>query len=259
MRRLILAGWVLAGAVLGQNVKFDVASIRPAEQGIRRSFSGGPGTADPTRYTAISAALSDILVDAYGVGIDQISAPAWMDTARFNINANIPKGATREQFREMLQNLLEERFRLTAHHEKKNFMVYEMTIAKSGLKMKPSAEDPNAAPPEYGLDGIIVLRRSSKDGLVTVDMPQMTLPDVVRALKRLGVRVVDKTGLTGRYNFDLIYEPPGSRSLNEIQANPAPPDFLSAIEKQLGLHLQKVSAPLDFVVVDHADKVPTQN
>jgi uncharacterized protein (TIGR03435 family) len=199
------------------------------------------------------------LVDAYGVSIDQISAPAWMDTARFNVNANVPKGATREQFREMLQNLLEERFHLTAHHEKKNFMVYEMTIAKAGLKMKPSAKDPTAVPPEYGLDGIIVLHRVIKDGVTTIDMPQMTLADIVKALKRLGVRVVDKTGLTGRYDFDLIYEPSGGRSLQELQADPATPDFLSAVEKQLGLHLQKVSAPLDFVVVDHADKVPTPN
>jgi uncharacterized protein (TIGR03435 family) len=76
----------------------------------------------------------------------QIAGPDWMSGARFDIAATIRKDVTKEQFRAMLRNLLAERFKLKAHHEKREMAVYSLVVGKNGPKMKESAEDPAPKP-----------------------------------------------------------------------------------------------------------------
>jgi uncharacterized protein (TIGR03435 family) len=254
-----LVGFFFAiGLAFGQaqaKLEFEVASIRASQPGTRRAFSGGPSTTDPTRYTAVGAILEDILVDAYGLGVDRMSVPEWMATSRdhFELVAKVPEGATREQFRIMFQNLLAERFHLAAHLEKRNFTVYELTVAKGGLKMKESVADPNAPAPPAPV-------RANKDGVVSVTGSQLSMADIAKEFKRSGATIIDKTGLTGTYDLRLAYDQQtGGRSADEIRANPATQEFINAVQKQLGLQLQRTTPPLDFLVVDHADKAPTPN
>jgi uncharacterized protein (TIGR03435 family) len=106
---------------------------------------GGTGTPDPGQITYKDIALSTLITETYGVRSDKVSGRGWPYAQRFDIIAKIPAGATPEQFKLMLQNLLAERFNLQFHHESRILPVYALTVAKSGLKMKDSSK---AEPPE---------------------------------------------------------------------------------------------------------------
>lgn len=101
---------------------FEVASVRTYSQqeGIRTGASGGPGTRDPGRYSGRGMALHYYLCVAFDHATpdcqDRVLGPGWIDTERYDIAANVPQGASKEQFQAMLQNLLVERFKLVVHH-----------------------------------------------------------------------------------------------------------------------------------------------
>src|SRR6202050_2161745 len=137
---------------------FEVAPIKPAAPpaasmgpgggmkiAIRMGSQGGPGTSDPGQITYSSMPIKSLLVTAYGVKTYQVSGPSWMDTERFDIVAKVPPGATKDDVKLMLQNLLAERFKLTLHREKKELPMYALMVAKNGPKLKESPpDDPDA-------------------------------------------------------------------------------------------------------------------
>src|SRR5882672_3448256 len=100
---------------------FEVASVKPAAsgRGVATVVRGGPGSADPGLATLENIDLFSLVTMAYGVRRYEISAPDWLGSTRFSITARVPQGATVEQYRQMLQRLLPERFQLTLHHERK--------------------------------------------------------------------------------------------------------------------------------------------
>jgi uncharacterized protein (TIGR03435 family) len=109
------------GATPAQPV-FEAASVKvaaPVAGSRRPKFSGGPGTPDPSRIDYQGVTLGSLVQGAYNLPFYQLSAPAWINSERYDISAKIPEGATEEQFRQMLQNLLAERFKLAAHREAK--------------------------------------------------------------------------------------------------------------------------------------------
>ena len=241
----ILLTAFLCSAALGQGTdakpQFDVASIKPAALptgGFIRIGppSGGPGTADPTRYSASGVPLIALVMRAFNVQPYQLQTPAWLFTERFEINAKIPEGATKEQFQLMLQNLLEDRFKMVAHREKKESQVYELVVGKSGHKMKESVEEPPkegvaAGPPplppggpgqmQMGKDGFPVLPPGAGrggGGPMFMMMPgrakmtaiQLSMDQLVTSLSnQLGKPVTDGTGLKGKYDFTLYFSPEG--------------------------------------------------
>lgn len=152
------------GQAAQESPTFEVASVKPAEPPpagqMRVMMRGGPGSADPGQLTYTNVTLKNVLMNAYAVKGYQISGPKWPDSERFDIVAKIPKGATKEQFQLMLQNLLAERFKLTLHHEKKELPMYALVVGKGGSKMKESVEEDATAPgaalpptPPPGSDG----------------------------------------------------------------------------------------------------------
>jgi uncharacterized protein (TIGR03435 family) len=119
---------------------FEAASVKvtaPAD-GLpgRPRISGGPGSSDPGRIDYQSMTLGSVVQRAYDLPFYRLSAPAWFNTERHDIHATIPEGATEEQFRQMLQNLLAERFKLVAHREAREMLVDELTVARGGPKFK---------------------------------------------------------------------------------------------------------------------------
>src|SRR5258706_15278617 len=148
MIRAIVAILVVCSAVCAQQpdsaLTFEVASIKPAappEMGMMRVGSrGGPGTGDPTRFTASNFSLSNLITTAYDLRPYQLTAPSWVNSERFDVVAKVPEGATKEQFRAMLQNLLVERFKLVIHRETKELPVFELVVGKGGPKFKESAD-----------------------------------------------------------------------------------------------------------------------
>jgi uncharacterized protein (TIGR03435 family) len=198
----------------------------------------------------------------------------------------------------MMLNLLKERLGLTYHRETKEFTVYELTIAKGGSKLKP-AEPANGEPPPRprpgepgrGLardkdgfpelpPGRLGLAQVPNNGRAMLSVRMMSMKDIAQMLGlRIGsAHVVDKTGLTGEYDFKIEFSsvglagpaglpalpPPARDSANsaagpiEGASDPAP-DIFTAVERQLGLKLTKGKAPLDVIVIDRIEKVPTEN
>ena len=139
----LLLGAAAMAQTPGPKLVFEVASVRPAGPNpdipIPQMFltKGGPGTPDPGQINYSNVPMRELLRQAYGFNqMYQLSAPAWMENARFDIVAKVPAGATRDDFKVMLQNLLAERFDLVVHHETRDLPGYEMTVAKGGLKVK---------------------------------------------------------------------------------------------------------------------------
>ncbi len=134
-------------------LEFEVASVKasapPAGNGtIRLGQQGGPGSSNPGRVTYAFSTIRDLMVDAYGIGRSQITGgPNWLHSERFDIVAKAPAGATKEQVKVMLQNLLAERFKLTLHHENKELSMYALVVGAKGHKLKDSASLTLLPPP----------------------------------------------------------------------------------------------------------------
>jgi uncharacterized protein (TIGR03435 family) len=290
---LALSSLAIAFGQLERGPAFEVASVRPSPTpapGARVFYGpprGGPGTSDPGLMTWRAASLLSILMAAYDVQAFQISGPDWAPTTRYDIIAKVPAGMTRAQVGMMWQTLLRDRLGVAVHHASKEFQVYELTVARDGPKMKetdlPSTAEPfdfAAGAPKFGGNGALEI---SGTGSVVTVMPAatgatarlaakgFTMPDLAARLGGWTSHpVVDRTGLWGRFDFVVEFTPDVSR----IQPPPgvaAPPaaggdgatdpgsDAAYALEKQLGLKLTQSKSTLDVIVVDRAEKTPTEN
>jgi len=287
-----------------ESLSFEVASVKPAAppSADGRMFfgsRGGPGTPDPGQITWTNATLKTLLTIAYDVKNYQVNGPGWIDTERYDIIAKVPEGATKEQVGVMWQNLLKERFGMVVHHESKEFQVDQLQVARGGSKLKETTLDPNAPPPPPPTGPPQGPPKMDKDGFPEMNGPGLmmmiqmgatgapvghmvaraqTLSQLATTLgMQLNRPVVDQTGLTGKYDFNLEYMP----DLSRMPPPPGgPPGFVgpgpasgapagdasepgsnlaAAIQQQLGLRLVSGKAKLDVVVVDKAEKVPTEN
>ena len=218
----------------------------------------------------------------------QFVAPSWLSDVRVDISAKVAEGTTKEQANVMMQNLIIERFRAQVHRETRDLPSYELVIAKGGLKMKesdqsiPTPADPKSAeggPPRVasvkGPDGLPLLAPGRK-GMVIMGMGMGHQRITARlqgianlrriAEQRVNRPVVDKTGLTGVYDFHLDFSPPGfhepaADASSSIPGGTAPetfPPFEAALES-LGLHLESKKMPIEVVVIDKMEKIPVEN
>jgi len=284
----------------GHPTQFEVASIKPAApQDMHRmmvGMRGGPGTPDPGQVTYTNVALRNIIMNAYGVKSYQITGPGTLDSERFDVMAKVPKGATKDDLKVMLQNLLAERFQLKLHHDQKELPMYSLVVGKNGPKLKEAApEDPNAkddGPPALppggrlpvGKDGAPVMPKGGRGMMMMITngrlrltangQPISSLADMLS--NQLGRPVVDQTGLTGKYDISLEFQPeegmmmhgpmgalpppsPGPGGGDSAPDAAAPPNLFTAVQEQLGLKLEPKKGPVDILVIDHIEKAPTEN
>jgi uncharacterized protein (TIGR03435 family) len=140
-----------------QGPRFDVASVKFFTQNIPQPYTvtGGPGTSGPIRFRAPRIALINLLGRAFDVSTDQITGPSWIrDVAAntYTVVATMPPDTTKEQFRQMLQNLLAERFHMVFHRETRNFPGYALVVDKGGPKFREvDSTVPANAPPDTRL------------------------------------------------------------------------------------------------------------
>jgi uncharacterized protein (TIGR03435 family) len=149
------------------------------------------------------------------VKVYQVNGPAWLNVERYDIAVKVPAGATKEQVNIMWQNLLAERFRVKLHHEPKDFQVEDLVVAKGGPKLKESAEDdPDAAgPPVLGKNGqldspglIVTITMSANGPNARAYARAQPLSKLTAMLgNQLNHPVLDKTGLTGKYDFNVEF------------------------------------------------------
>jgi uncharacterized protein (TIGR03435 family) len=236
---------------------FDVSTIKPSKSDSERSSSL---ITDHGIYTGENVTIRRLLPLAFGVRPGLIfGLPPWAENARFDISAKVVDpdvkvlaALTREQRRDMMQALLADRFQLKCHMETRTLPVYELVIAKSGMKFKES-------PPSAGGQSGISMRNGSTrtNELSAKNSPIAVFANVLS--NNLDRAVIDKTGLTGKYDFDLKWaRDDDSVSLNADPATDAGPPIFTAIDEQLGLKLQPAKGPVEVLVVDHVEH-PSEN
>jgi len=238
----------LGPQLLGQS--FEVASIKPSNPQNRRvSMDVGPGG----RFNATNATVRSLIRFAYQVPDVQISGgPNWINTEPFDIVATPGSDASLGQVQKMMQSLIAERFKLTLTRETKILKGYAMVLAKGGSKLRESTTTESSMTGSRGQAGAtrLIAKAVSIQQFAASLSPLLAYP------------ILDRTGLTGVYDFELEFTP--------FQLPPktdgddgAPPDLFgtsifTAFQDQLGLRLESVKSPTEVFQIDHAER-PSEN
>jgi uncharacterized protein (TIGR03435 family) len=265
----VLIGVLKTPLVKAQSqLKFEVASIRRSNPDSENSRLG-PVPGGDLRANNITA--MQLVTFAYNVHDFQISgAPEWMKTERIDILAkperpegstdmasmtDVERGKFIDQLRERTRSLLAERFRFAMHKDTKELPVYELIIAKGGHKLKPATTD------ERRNQHMVTGRGQISGERSTIEMLRMSLSNV------LGRTVVDRTGLTGTYDFRMEWTPDFGTSLPGKLTKPDAPDpaslpgavsIFTAIQEQLGLKLESKKGPVEVIAIDRVER-PSEN
>ena len=259
-------------------VSFEVASIKSNKSGDGRVMLGlQPGG----RFTATNVPLRLLIQNAYRVqGFQVVGAPDWIQSERFDIAAKAEGDPTQEQVQQMVRALLADRFKLQVHRETREMPIYALVTARSdgklGEKLKPSTTDCAAlrargggaaplpapgAPMQCGM-------RMGPGNILAGGMPMSQL--AMSLSNMVGRIVVDRTGLTGSYDFELTYTPEqmaqgglagrgGAAPGGGVPAiDPNGPSMYTAIQEQLGLKLDSQRGPVETLVIDRVER-PTED
>jgi uncharacterized protein (TIGR03435 family) len=255
---------------------FEVASIRPTEgQGDASFFSG-------IKISGSSVIMRDIPLGtliraAFGVQARFRSGPDWLEgKPNFDIRATIPSGANARQVPEMLQALLETRFKLAFHMERRERQVYALLVGKDGPKFRRSSKIDESMPggsftgisaisDEPGARVWISPNRSAMritpltDGGARWDLTGMSLPEFAYILNTQdGLDIVDMTGIQGIYDFTFTASPEDVNDLSPGTRQPATASTRESLQR-LGLRLEKRKASVEVLVIDHLEKTPIEN
>jgi len=185
--------------------------------------------------------------------------PSWLRTERFDINAKAAEPVSTEQLRLMLQTLLADRFRMVVHHETREEPVYALVLARPDGKTGPNlhpvgdcveipADQPGPRTNQCGLAA----------GMTSLRARGRSLDALATLRPFIGRKVVNKTGLSGRYDFELTWEPQQGPSDNGPSINALAPAIFTAIQEQLGLKLVADKEVQDVVVLEHIER-PSEN
>jgi uncharacterized protein (TIGR03435 family) len=233
----------IAITAYAQSPKFEVASVKvnrtEGEQQHYPRFANG-------KLIAENATMRSILQVAYGLTAIQITGPGWLDSDHFDLAATSPQGVPDTELMPMLQSLLKDRFNFTAHNEKKEMPVYDLVVLKEGPKF--SLFDAAHIPPT-----------PARNGASSMIIGAMTMTGLAGDLtSTVGRLVLNKTGLEGRYFCAVTFSPLTTQA-NDNATGSGALDIFAAIQLQLGLKMESAKEPVDILVVDHAERVPTEN
>jgi uncharacterized protein (TIGR03435 family) len=267
----------------------DMAKVRSGQQRIGMKV-------DAARVDIGNLPLADIICASFKLKPYQVGGPGWRDLGpaggpRFDIDATLPPGATEKDVPELLQALLAERFGLRFHREESEQPVYALIVGKNGHKMKPapqedseSARAPNDKAPEFrtdGAGGMTTRARGSmgnvniriQDGMVHMEADRVSMDRLAEKLTELSDRpIVNMTGLEG--DFQVTLDIAVSEAINAARragvAMPedAPPSgeasepggatIFQSVQK-LGLKLDPRKVNITKMIIDHLEKVPSQD
>jgi uncharacterized protein (TIGR03435 family) len=297
--------FVSACAALAQKPTFEVATIKTAQSITPQAMMAGKvrigETIDAGRADYGFVNIEYLLGKAYGVKSYQISGPSWIQSERYDIQAKLPSGSTKEQVPDMLKALLADRFKIEIHHETKEHAVYALVVGKSGPKLKESTPEkpadgdtnPDAAPQTRfapGGDGRSMTVKGPQgnmamsmgaDGNMHMQASGMSIPSFVDIITRFVDKpVIDQTDLKGKYDIGIDMSMadlqnvarsagiaiPGmggggrgsAGGAAEAASDPSGGSIFQAVQA-LGLKLDPRKLPVDVIVVDKGDKVPTEN
>jgi len=294
MSRLVLCA-LLAGAALSTQTPqaaqtlppvFEVASVKPND-----SNSGNSSTDDRNGgFTAVNMALRRLIAIAYRLhpvlDRDRVVGPGWIDTARFDINAKAPPNTPIDRIPDLLRALLAERFKMVARTELREAPIYALVLARPGGKFGPRLTPSSldcSKPDARFLDsagvnaGSAPIDETPRCGLQSnrdangaiIRGGGRTMGDLAKNLTgRTDRPVIDRTGLTGAFDFVLQFTPEGLAPRADPstvpraggQAGPSTDgtSLFTALQEQLGLKLEAQRSPVEFIVIDHIER-PSPN
>jgi uncharacterized protein (TIGR03435 family) len=248
--------WILAPLAFGQEkparLVYEVASVRPsgpdAPDGEIDPLPNGVG------YSVKAIPVKIMLSIMYRVPLRQIvGGPIWLNNERFDVEVRADHSYSIDDLHIMFQNLLADRFQLKLHKEIKSGPVYLLTIAKSGLKMNPV---------DAGKNRNVPITDAPNYEFIGSKVPMNYLCYWLGLKLQYDQRpVVDKTGLTGTYDFKLSFRPQLPPDASREDQSPELENLsliFDAVKDQLGLQLARQKGPVETLVIDHAER-PTEN
>jgi uncharacterized protein (TIGR03435 family) len=273
--------------IVGEHLKFEVASIKSNKSGSRASDETLGKAGGYVTFT--NATVRQLIEKAYfpynrgwSAGLKSLmpaALPNWTDSERFDIEARVNGNPTVVQKQLMLQSLLLDRFKLTTHNETRQLSVYALVLTKpgkTGPQLLPHTSNTcayplvTAQPPAAGAavaapcGAFLVQTRPDSPGAFFPRAFDMTMPWFAQNLTPLvGRLVVDRTGLSGGFDLNFGYtpgpgEPGASKNPEESSSQSDQPSIFTALQEQLGLKLEPQTAPVELVFVDHIEE-PSAN
>lgn len=239
---------------------FEVATIKPAGQDGALAQGRWIRMESANRFVAHNHAIRTLVAAAYDMSPETISGgPSWVDSDHWEILAKTPgdiRPTPNEQM-SMLRQLLSDRFNLAFHRQPREFSVFALTVAPGGAKLKATTVSPDATP-----EGPPLVAFALSPTVVRLPARYLSMGEFASLLQRspLDRPVLDRTGLTGRYDFDLEFAPDESlwNGLLPRPENSEKPGLLKAMEEQLGLKLESTRGEVNTIVIDRVER-PTAN
>lgn len=250
---ILLAGSGSAGPAFDA---FEVATVKRTSP----DWTGGRWMKMQTahQFVARGYQIRVLIAAAYNLPPRAVSGgPAWLDSDRYDILAETPGDVrpTLDQQLAMLRSLMAERFRLQFHREDKEFSVYAFSVAKGGARLKQS--DPVTAP-----EGPPLLAFVMSPDVIHLPGHAVSMAELCAVFQRaaLDKPVIDRTGLTGRYDFDLQFAPDESLFGGVFKApeSSSTPGLFAALQEQLGLRLDAARGTISTLVIDDIER-PSAN
>ena len=253
-----------AQAPVASSPAFEVASVKVNDSGSQNSS----GRTVKDAVTIVNQTLRLLLVNAFGVRPNRIvGGPDWIDSLRFDVVARAPENTPANQIQPMMRTLLAERFKLSARPETRDEPVYGLVVAAAdgrlGPNLRPSTECISSsgtagvgmAPParKPGEPARCGLQSSSDPRGSVIQGGQVTMVSLARALDGLADRpIVDRTGLSGTYDLEVRF----ARTALGVtpDTDTSLPSIFVALPEQLGLKLDSQRGPVEFLVIDRAER-----
>jgi uncharacterized protein (TIGR03435 family) len=280
-KSLIIAALLVLPAIINasQNppLAFEVISVKPVkpvptggQRGPNADKGAGLFDVENHRFTAHAVTLYSLAKWSYGITAGSClfkecdfltGGPDWVRSDQFDIQALMPNDSPIYTFRQtmegrapalqaMLQAMLEDRFKLVVRRQMKEMPAYVLTIARGGHKLTPSKADV--------ISTVNITRDTHGDSFdLALHAQKSSIFNLVRVLETLNFMdrpILDRTGLSGEFNFEMKFAPPN----NNAFANTTSPSLFTAVQEQLGLRLESTKAPVEIFVIDHAEK-PSEN
>ena len=253
--KVVMIAALLRGSIVaGDGLAFDEASVRR----IADSISPPPYSQrySPGRIHFGSTTLMQLIAPSFAMKPYQIIGPGWLTSLRYDIDAVMPVGTSKDQLQMMIQQLLINRFGLKVHRTNKSLRVLDLTAGRVPVKLHPNRT--GGGPSVW---------RTENGRFIATDVPLVLFSDILTQL--LNEPVIDSTGISGSFDIDLAWVPqpsdlnsPGvdSTTSDSSLLTKVPAGSLSAaVREEMGLELKARRAPVQVLVVDRVEKTPTEN
>jgi bla regulator protein blaR1 len=238
---------------------FEMVTIKPSKP----DAQGNTFRVSGHRFESRNTSLMDLISFAYGLHAKQITnAPAWVAVDKYDLTAlsDADSQSSETLWRGMLQKYLVEYFKVSFHRDTLELPLYVLTSNRTGPKLTRSKGDSNWLP---ALNVTLGSTNAANANVAAINATNANMVDLARVMQRivLDCPVLDQTGIVGKYDFALNWTPDGSQFGDARAKIPtptdtrnAPPDLFTAVQEQIGLKLEVVSAPSEVLVIDHVEK-----